>query len=61
VRFATGLALLLGLVGGIAGERVGQRLAAERRAFLSITASQVTSKDTRTAVEIRRDMDRGKW
>ncbi len=60
MRLATGLALLIGLVGGIAGERAGQRLAAERRAVMSITASQVTSKDTRTAVEIRRDMDRGR-
>lgn len=53
MRLATGLALLLGIVAGVAGDGF-----AARRLALAITALQVTSKDTRTAVEIRRDLDR---
>lgn len=55
MRFATGLALLIGFAGGIALGGFESRLVA-----LEITALQVVPKDTRTAVEMRGDLDRKK-
>lgn len=53
MRLATGLALLVGFAAGAALGGFESRLVA-----LEITALQVVRKDTRTAVEIRRDVER---
>lgn len=57
MRIATGAALLAGFAVGIFANETLQRAPAARAAA-AITASQVTSKDTRTAVQIRRDMEK---
>lgn len=57
MKLATGIALVLGLVGGATGAGALHQRVDYLRA-LPITAAQITSKDTRTAVEIRRDLER---